>query len=747
MTLATQRKRSANRFALPPRSTKDIVLLLILLALSAASFFINLTASGYANEFYSAAAQAGSKNWEAFLFGSLDAGNAITVDKPPASLWLMALSIRIFGLSSFAILLPQALMGVAVTYLLYATVRRYWGNAAGLIAGFVFILTPVANLMFRFNNPDALLVLLMLASCAATMRAMEYDTSKRGNRARTWWMVLAGTFAGFAFLTKQMQSFLILPGLAAAFLTASPTGWGRRILDSLAAIAALVVSAGWWVLLTIVVPAQDRPYIGGSQDNSFLNLTFGYNGFGRLTGDETGSVVPGSSSSTSRAGMWGQTGITRLFGSEFAGQITWFAFIAFAGIVIALIAIGRKSRLDLRRAMVLMWGGWLVVTWLTFSFMGGIFHAYYTVALAPAAAVLTAIATISLWEKRRSVWAPITAAVLVAGQSAWNCRLVLSGSWQTWIGWTGLILGILAAIGILIAGLGTPKELIGRIAVILSAIAVGIGPLSWTINTMMTGHHGSIVYAGPVSSMGGGRMGGGPGSMGGGFGGEMSNGAMSKPGFSGESGAFGAAPGGTPNGTSNGTSSSTGAPTPPTSSTSAGNPPAMPNGQGSSSNANGANGGMNNGTGTGNSGSAPTPPNSTEGFSRGGKMGGQMGGSLLNESNVSAKVVKMLEKDASKYRWVAATTGSQNAAGYQLASQDPVMAIGGFNGSDPYPTLTQFKEYVKKGLIHYYIASDGMGGGQMGGSQDASRIAAWVKANYTATTVDGVTIYDLTAKK
>ena len=255
-----------------------------MLLAACAIFFINLTASGYANEFYSAAAQAGSVSWKAFLWGSLDSGNAITVDKPPAALWLMALSVRIFGLSSFAILMPEALMGVATTYLLYATVRRYWGNWAGIVTGFIFMLTPVAALMFRFNNPDALLVLLMTGATHALLRSLEYANHPSGNRKRTWWMVLAGALIGFGFLTKQLQVLLVLPGFALAFLLASPTGMVRRILDSLAAIASMIVAAGWWVLLTVIVPASDRPYIGGSQRNSFLELTFGYNGFGRLTG-------------------------------------------------------------------------------------------------------------------------------------------------------------------------------------------------------------------------------------------------------------------------------------------------------------------------------------------------------------------------------------------------------------------------------------------------------------------------------
>ena len=188
-----------------------------MLLAACAIFFINLTASGYANEFYSAAAQAGSVSWKAFLWGSLDSGNAITVDKPPAALWLMALSVRIFGLNSFAILLPEALMGVATTYLLYATVRRYWGNWAGIVTGFIFIITPVAALMFRFNNPDALLVLLMTGATHALLRSLEYANHPSGNRKRTWWMVLAGALIGFGFLTKQLQVLLVPAWLCPGF--------------------------------------------------------------------------------------------------------------------------------------------------------------------------------------------------------------------------------------------------------------------------------------------------------------------------------------------------------------------------------------------------------------------------------------------------------------------------------------------------------------------------------------------------
>ena len=332
-------------------------------------------------------------------------------------------------------------MWVATTYLLYATVRRYWGNWAGIVSGFIFMLTPVAALMFRFNNPDALLVLLMTGATHTLLRSLEYANHPSGNRKRTWWMVLAGALIGFGFLTKQLQVLLVLPGFALAFLLASPTGMVRRILDSLAAIGSMIVAAGWWVLLTVVVPAGDRPYIGGSQRNSFLELTFGYNGFGRLTGSEEGSVIPGHghegggmpAGGGRGGGKWGQDGLNRLFSGEFGTQISWLAPLAFAGIVISLLLIGRAVRIDVRRASVIAFGGWLTVTWLVFSFMVGIFHQYYTVALAPALAAMVAIGAFSLWIARDKLWARIVAPILIAFTAFWDFSLAGRSQWLPWL--------------------------------------------------------------------------------------------------------------------------------------------------------------------------------------------------------------------------------------------------------------------------------------------------------------------------
>ena len=347
-----------------------------LLLATAVLYLWNLGASGWANAFYSAAAQAGSQDWAAWFIGSSDAGNAITVDKPPASLWVMGLSVRIFGLSSWSVLVPQALMGVGTVWLVYLAVRRAAAPAtadaglahrAGLLAGAAMALTPVAVLMFRFNNPDALLVLLMTAAAYAVLRSIQ--------DARVRWLLFAGVLLGFGFLTKQLQVLLVVPGFAVAYLLAAPAAAGRRILHLLGAGAAMAVAAGWWLAAVELIPAADRPYIGGSQNNSILELTLGYNGLGRLNGDETGSV--GGSNG------WGTPGLFRLFNSEFGGQIAWLlpsVLLLGAG----LLWLGRRApRTDPVRASVIIWGSWVAVTGLTFSFMAGIIHPYYMVALAP----------------------------------------------------------------------------------------------------------------------------------------------------------------------------------------------------------------------------------------------------------------------------------------------------------------------------------------------------------------------------
>ena len=642
--------------------------LLGLLVATALLYFYDLTSSGYANSFYSAAVQAGSKSWEAFFYGSSDAGNSITVDKPPASLWVMALSVRVFGLSSFAILMPEVLMGVATVGVVHATVRRHFGAAAGLVGGLVMALTPVAVLMFRFNNPDALLVLLMALGAWATMKSIEQGSPR--------WFTVVGVLIGLGFLTKALQVLLVVPAFGLAYLLFADTTLRRRIVGALMGTAAMVLSAGWWVAVVELVPASMRPWIGGSQDNSFLSVTFGYNGLGRISGNETGSVGGGNG--------WGATGIGRMFSTSIGGQISWLIPSALILLAVGLVLRGRAPRTDGRRAAYVIWGGWLLVTALTFSFMAGIFHEYYTVALAPAVAAVVGMGAGEAWENRHRPIGSITLASATAAAATWSFILLSRTDWQSWLRIAVLVVGMASAF-LLLAVTQLHRRWVPVVVagVLVAALA---GPAAYSIQTVGTAHTGSIVTAGPSTGRGGpggGAPGGGPG------------------------GALGSPPGATQGGTG--------------------------------AAANGGTTGTQGGTGTG-TGTAQGGP---------GAAGG-MGG-LLDASTPSTEVVSALSADAGSYRWVAAAIGSQNAAGLQLGTGLPVMAIGGFNGSDPSPTLAQFQQYVADGDIHYFAAGGGQGGGQgggpgggMGGSGTGSEISTWVAANFTSVTIGGSTFYDLT---
>jgi len=668
--------------------------LLVLLAVTAILYVWDLGASGWANSFYSAAVQAGTKSWKAFFFGSSDASNFITVDKPPAALWVMEISARIFGLSSWSLLVPQALEGVAVVAVVYATVRRWSSAGAGLLAGAVMALTPVAALMFRYNNPDALLVLLLCGAAYATTRAIE--------KASTRWLILAFALVGFGFITKMMQAFLIVPALAGAYFLAAPTTLWRRLRQLVAAGAAMLVSAGWWVVVVMAVPAADRPYIGGSQDNSLWNLIFGYNGIGRLTGNESGSVGGGAGTT----GRWGPTGLTRLFGSEMGSQISWLLPAALLLLAVGLVMTWRRARTDRTRAALVLWGGWLLVTGLVFSLAQGIIHPYYTVALAPAIAAIVGIGTWALWSRRSALWARLAMGTTVLATSVWSVVLLdRVPTWHPELRPVILAAGCMAAVLLVFSsyiGHASRARVARGVALGVAGIAVLAAPAAYTLATVTTPHSGAIPSAGPASAAAAGSFGNG----GGGFG----------PGRSGQGGA--GFQRGLPRGGQFSPGGIGGAPASSVPSLRGGAPSGFP---------------------------AGGQPGGASG--RGGP-GGNVGG-LLTSSTPSKAIAAALKADASKYTWVAAAVGSNESAGYQLASGEPVMAIGGFNGTDPAPSLAQFEKYVSEDKIHYFIASGGsLGagpGGTGGSSDDASLITSWVESHFTATTIGGVTVYNLTA--
>jgi 4-amino-4-deoxy-L-arabinose transferase-like glycosyltransferase len=478
--------------------------ILPLLAGVALLYLWNLTASGWANSYYAAATQAASQSWKAFLFGSVDAGNVITVDKPPASLWLSGLFARVFGMSSWSVLAPQALCGVASVWLLYLAVRRSSGQVAGLMAGAALALTPVATLMFRFNLPDPLLVLLLVAAAYATLRAVE--------KASLRWLLLAGTAIGFAFLTKMMQGFLTLPALALVYLVAAPTTMVRRIAHVAAAGAAVVVSAGWYVALVALWPAGSRPYIAGSTDDSILELALGYNGLGRIFGGDGNPGGGGGGMGGGNTGFGGASGLGRMFGAAFGTEISWLLPTALVGLVAGLWFTRRAPRTDRTRAALLLWGGWLVVTALVFSFMSGIIHPYYSVALAPGIAGVVAISARELWRGRAHAPARYFLAGMVAVTGVWTFILLDRWSdWQPWLRWVIIVASVAVATAIAVG-------MKARVLAVAGIVTALLGTGMFSVATAAVAHSGSIPTSGPTSE--------GVGGMGGPMGGDSTSSAL-----------------------------------------------------------------------------------------------------------------------------------------------------------------------------------------------------------------------------
>jgi 4-amino-4-deoxy-L-arabinose transferase-like glycosyltransferase len=651
-SLAVARSSGATRTEPTTRSAWRVRIgVAALLAGTSALYLVGLGRSGWANAYYSAAAQAGVSSWRAWFFGATDAPGSIMVDKPPAAVWLMGLSARLFGVNSWAILVPQALLGVVSVGLLYLTVRRWFGPVAGLVAGLLLALTPVAVLMFRFNNPDALLVSSLLASGYAVVRALDAEHASAVRQGR-WWLVGAGAAVGLGFLTKSLQAFLVLPGLAAGYLVASPLPGWRRLARLLLGGLAILVSGGWWVAAVELWPADRRPYVGGSRHDSVIELIFGYNGFGRLTGQETGSAGGGYNSGS----------LTQLFDSQMASQVSWLLPAALAALLVLAVLAGRAARTDRLSAArlaatALIWGGWLLVTGAVFSLSRGVIHSYYTVALAPPIAVLVAVGGVELARRRARPVARLCLAALVAGTGAWAWLLL--GQVPGWLPWlrTAVLVGsFVAAVAWLLAG-GRGRALARTLAVV--ALVVGLaGPTAYSVQTAATAHTGALPTAGP-------------------------------PGMRGP------------------------------------NPAGRAHG--------------------------PKPPG------RGGP-GGHGIMALLEGVTPPSGVTELFRASASGHTWVAATVGSEVAASYQLAAGAPVMAVGGFNGTDPSPTLAAFQALVRAGAVRWFVDSgvDASGAGSVrapgslpaadtGGSDAGRRITDWVHQHFTPRLVAGTTVWDLTA--
>ncbi|MFC8432090.1 glycosyltransferase family 39 protein [Streptomyces sp. NPDC057253] len=672
--------------------------LLAILALTGVLYGWNLSGSSL-NSFYSAAIYSGTQSWKAWFFGSLDAGNFLTVDKPPFALMVMGLSCRVFGFGTWQMMAPEIAAALGTIWILHSSVKRYFGHVAATIAALVLALTPITVAINRDNNPDTILVLLMVGGAALALRAVRTD--------RLLPLIGSAVLFGLAFNTKMLQGYIALPAVFAVYVYASKLGWKKKVLNLALAAVALAVASFWWATAVSLVPADDRPYIGGSTDGSAWNLIMGYNGLGRVLGGE-GNGGGGGGGGT----FAGTAGIGRMFNDILGGQISWLIPFAFLALVAGLVLRGRAPRTDPARAALVLWGGWLVLHYLTFAMAEGTMHPYYTTALAPGIAALTGAGGVMLWRAFRSGdarWSWVLPAGL-AVTGIWAIVLLRRATgWNTWLWPTVGVLMVLAIAGLFVfrtAGSGTRLRLLG-VSVAAAVVAALAGP---------TAYAASPAFSATTGGMGGTNPTAGP-STGGGMGG---------PGGGGGRGGFGGGPGGTQQGgQANGELPG------------AGNGQTQPGGGNGELPQGGGTGELPQGGGTNGfpgggempgGGTAPggdTAPGGAGGMSGGpgGGMGGGMGG------NVDSALISYLEKHQDGAKWLLAVSNSQSAGQLILSTHKPVISMWGFTGTDQAMTLARLKELVKKGELHYIQ----LGGGGMGGNSSLNQeITSWVQKNGTA---------------
>ncbi|WP_217566617.1 glycosyltransferase family 39 protein [Streptomyces sp. GbtcB7] len=668
--------------------------LIAIMALATVLYSWNLSGSGL-NSFYSSAIYSGTQSWKAWFFGSLDAGNFLTVDKPPLALMVMGLSCRIFGFGTWQMMLPMIVAALGTIWILHSSVKRVFGHAAAAIAALVLALTPITVAINRDNNPDTLLLLLMVSGAALGLRATR--------DGRLLPLLGSAVCFGLAFNTKMLQGYIALPAVFAVYLYASHLGWAKRIRNLLLAAVALAVSSFWWATAVSLVPADDRPYIGGSTDGTAWNLIFGYNGLGRVLGGEGNGGGGGGG-----GGFSGSAGLGRLFNDILGGQISWL--IPFAGIALAggLVLCGRAPRIDPTRAALVLWGGWLLLHYLTFATAEGTMHPYYTTAVAPGIAALCGGGGVMLFRVFRGGdvrWSWVLPAGL-AVTGIWAVVLLRRATdWNTWLWPTIAVVMALAVVGLFVFRSGNRVRLLAA-SLAAAVVAALAGPAAYSFAVPASaggaggGMGGTNPTAGPSTSQGGfgGGRGGPGGNAGGPGGGEMPGGTQ--PGGQ-AAGQEGGQEGGqvTPGGGGTGEL-----------------PSGAPQG--------GENGGFPGGGTGGQNGEFPGGTGGQRGgFGGGGGMGGE----------TSSELISYLEKHQDGAKWLLAVSNSQSAGQLILSTHKPVISMYGFTGTDKGMTVARLKELVKKGELHYIqVGGSGMGGGMGGNNSTSSAVTAWVQKNATA---------------
>jgi 4-amino-4-deoxy-L-arabinose transferase-like glycosyltransferase len=444
--------------------------LLLVTAAAAVAYAWRLTRAGL-ETYYAAGVRSMAGSWHDFVFGAFDPGGTVTLDKVPGAFWIQALSVRVFGMSVWAMVLPQVIEGILIVLVVFRAVRRIAGPRAGLAGAVIFAATPVTMSSVRGNLADPLFLLLLVLAADATIRALDTD------RKRT--LILAGVWVGLAFQAKMAEAWLVTPALALTYLVAARPSLSRRILRLLLAGSVMVVVSFSWLLLVTFTSSHDRPYVDGSTHDSAFQLVFEYNATGRMSGRPAYGLgllakpspasleYPGQNTVTKPTSGSSEPGWDRLVTEPFAGDAGWLLPVALLVIPLGLVMRRREPRTDRLRAGVLLWGVWLVTFAVVFS-TGHVVLDYYLAVLVPAIAALGAFGLKMGAEAGRT---PLVIGMYAA--ALWSAGLLFA-VYEPWRLGAVLVLGGSAVLFGLVLLL---RRRWTRAALLLPAVAILTGPV------------------------------------------------------------------------------------------------------------------------------------------------------------------------------------------------------------------------------------------------------------------------------
>lgn len=510
----------------------------------------NLSVSGYGNLYYAAAVRSMAESWHTFFYAAYDPGGFISVDKPPVAFWIQTLSVKLFGFSGYSLLMPEVIAGVLSVIVLWRLVRRAFGPLAGVMAALALALSPINVVVSRDNVLEPLLTLTLLLAAGAACRAAE--------RGSLRWLLASAVLMGLGFNIKMLEAYLIVPALVVVYLLGAPGKVRRRTLHLALAGVVMIALSFAWIAAVDMTPATQRPYVGSTTSNSEIELALSYNGAGRLVGGVKLPTLPhalghksfilpksvatpsphrapvsalprGARGAGASPDAKGAPGPLRFFQAPLGSQVGWLLPLALLELallggsaLVTLVAARRGwrdllavSRLTPRAHGLLLWGAWLVVDVVCFSFARSI-NAYYVAVLGPAVAALAgACAADFLRAARSRQWLrtllPLALLATTAQQTVYltaapewmpSFSIVLPLSALVVAALLSLTLGWSALSARLARGrtMGVLASMPTRMATGLTALALVVmlaAPTAWTLSSLTWGNEGGWPSAGP----------------------------------------------------------------------------------------------------------------------------------------------------------------------------------------------------------------------------------------------------------